>query len=335
MADELKKIEIRTEPESPGKTPVKAVPMKRRKNRPIKLILAIVGGLAVVSVLVYITIVMPMMRVYQKAQILMASGRELSQAVKSQNLDAAKSSLVKTRTDLEAVKAEYGPVSRMKFIPFVGAYISDGDHALRAADAGLDAADNAIQALEPNADLLGLKGTSSFVSGSADERIQTAVKTMEALTPKINDMSVNIDTLRKELDFIDPNRYPVRYGKTEIRPKMIAAMETIDNAANLFVNAQPLLLKLPSILGEPEEKRYLVLFQNDAELRPTGGFISAYAQFRIVGGKLILEKSDDIYTMDAALTQKFPAPPKSGNSIRTYFSFIFGTATFHRILKHR
>lgn len=308
MSDELKRIEIQTVAD-PAKLPEKPVSMKR-KNGSIALVFGILAGAAVVGLLVYVFLVMPMRRVYGKAQLLLASGRELSQAIKSQNLDAAKTSLAKTRTDLSAVKAEYVPISRMKFIPLLGAYISDGDHALKAADAGLDAVDNAIQALEPNADLLGLKGTSSFVSGSADERIQTAVKTMKALTPKINDMAVNIKSLQTELDAIDPNRYPVRFGKTEIRPRMIAAKDTIDSAANLFVNAQPLLVQLPSILGEPVEKRYLVLFQNDAELRPTGGFISAYAQFRVVGGKLILEKSDDIYTLDAALTQKFPAPPE-------------------------
>ena len=53
---------------------------------------------------------------------------------------------------------------------------------------GLDAAGKAIEALEPNADLWGLKGKSSFVSGTADDRIQTAVKTMNALTPKVNEM---------------------------------------------------------------------------------------------------------------------------------------------------
>jgi hypothetical protein len=86
------------------------------------------------------------------------------------------------------------------------------------------------------------------------------------------------------------------------------AKAAIDNAANLFVNAQPLIVKLPEILGEPTEKRYLVLFQNDKELRPTGGFLTAYAQFRFVRGKAILERSDDIYKLDEAKRKTFPAP---------------------------
>src|SRR3989338_784268 len=166
------------------------------------------------------------------------------------------------------------------FIQFLGAYIGDGQHALRAARAGLDAGDKAIEALEPQADLLGLKGKSTFVSGTADDRIQTAVKTMTALTPKINEIATHIETLRKEIDAIDPGRYPVKFQKTPVRERLVSAKEVINNAANLFVNAQPLLINLPQMLGMPDEKRYLILFQNDKELRATGGFITAYAQFR-------------------------------------------------------
>ena len=45
----------------------------------------------------------------------------------------------------------------------------------------------------------------------------------------------------------------------------------IDNAVKSFVNAQP-FKSLPSMLGEPEMVRYLILFPNDKELRSTGGF---------------------------------------------------------------
>ncbi|MEK7119485.1 MAG: DUF4012 domain-containing protein, partial [Patescibacteria group bacterium] len=133
---------------------------------------------------------------------------------------------------------------------------------------------------------------------------------MNALTPKVNEMALSIDTLRKELGAIDPGRYPVNIGKIAVREPLTRAKEVVENAANLFVNAQPLLINLPKMLGEPAEKRYLVLFQNDKELRATGGFITAYAQFRFVKGKAILERADDIYALDAAKSKNFPAPPE-------------------------
>ncbi len=298
--DEFKKIEPEIV-DAPLETPMKRISISKKIfliPLAIFVVLVLAGGL----------LILPFRGVIDKAQAVAKSGKEAAAAIKSQNLDLTKTKLAETRQNLVALNLSYGSVRFMKAIPLVGSYVSDGDHAIKAGFAGLDAADRAIEALEPNADLLGLKGKSKFVYGTADERIQTAIKTMNALIPKVNEMAVSIAALRKEIDFINPNRYPVQIGKTKIREPLAGAIDVIDNAANLFVNAQPLLTNLPQMLGEPVERRYLVLFQNDKELRATGGFMTAYAQFRFAHGKAILEKSDDMYHLDDALTKKFPAP---------------------------
>ncbi len=307
MPEELKKIELETTPAS-QEIPAGGTPkIMNKKPLPWKFVFIPLGIILVFLVVIGVML-LPLRGVIAKAQDVARVGGELGAAVKSQDLVKAKESLIATRKSMGELRDEYNKVLALKFVPILGAYISDGDHAIKAGFAGLDASDKAIEALEPNADLLGLKGKSTFVSGTADDRIQTAVKTMNALVPKINEMAGSIDTLRKEIDAIDPARYPDHIGKTSIRPRLVGAKEVIENAANLFVNAQPLLVNLPKLLGEPDEKRYLVLFQNDKELRSTGGFITAYAQFRFVRGKAILEKSDDIYALDATKTKKFPAP---------------------------
>lgn len=301
MDEDLKKIDLKTA------TPP---PMARKSGKSYgKLIL--IPVIVIILLLAAIGILLlPLRDVIPQARIVMIQAKALGSAVKTQDLVKTKTSLADTRTALVELQNRYNRLHALTYIPFLGSYIRDGEHAINAGFDGLDAGDRAVEALEPNADLLGLKGKSTFVSGSADDRIQMAVKTMNALTPKINSMADSIDKLRKELDQIDPNRYPEHFGSMIIRPNLISVKETVDNAANLFVNAQPLLTNLPAMLGAPNERRYLVLFQNDKELRPTGGFITAYAQFRFVSGKAILEKSDDIYSLDAALTKKYPAPPE-------------------------
>ncbi len=301
MDDDLKKIELPTTPTETAQKPRRKFPWK---------VVFIPLGIVVVLLAVIGIMLLPLRGVIAQGKLVAAKGRELSAAIKSQDLAKAKEGLAQTRVEMVKLQDEYKRVLPLKFVPVLGWYIGDGEHAINAALAGLTAGDKAVEALEPNADLLGLKGKSTFVSGTADDRIQTAVKTMSALTPKINEMASSIDTLRKEIDAIDPARYPEKIGDTAVRSQLVSVKETIDNAANLFVNAQPLLMNLPKMLGEPKEQRYLVLFQNDKELRSTGGFITAYAQFRFVRGKAILEKADDIYAMDGALSKKFPAPPE-------------------------
>jgi hypothetical protein len=302
MPDELKRIDLQI---SELKKPMKKGSYKGFSALIVILVLIpilIIGGLVIA--------LMPLKTVANQAKIVMAAGKDAASALKSQDLDKTKSSLTETRKQMDLLKADYNKVIYLQNVPFLGKYISDGNHAIKAGYAGLDAADKAIAALEPNADLLGFKGGSKFVFGSADQRIQTAVKTMKALTPSINSMSGDIAIIQSEIDAIDPNRYPESFRGIVIRSTLISLKETIDNTANLFVNAQPLLLNLPNILGDPTYRRYMVLFQNDKELRSTGGFISAYGRFGLDKGKMVLEKADDVYALDAALTKKYPAPPE-------------------------
>lgn len=300
MSDSIKKIELNTPAAKP------TVLMKKKKIEWKKLALPL--GIVALLVVVLGIMLLPLGGVIAKARIVASEAQGVADAFKTQDLAAAKTRLQTTKQRMEELKGEYGKLKPLSFVPVLGSYVRDGEHGVNAAMAGVLAGEKAIEALEPNADLLGLSGKSRFVEGSADERIQTAVKTMSALTPKINEMAIHVDTIRKELAYIDPGRYPTQIGKTVIRERIAGAKDVIENAANLFVNAQPLLLNLPKMLGEPNDKTYLVLFQNDKELRATGGFMTAYAIFRISRGKMVLVKSDDIYSLDNALRTKFPAP---------------------------
>ena len=61
------------------------------------------------------------------------------------------------------------------------------------------------------------------------------------------------------------------------------------------------------------------MFQNDAELRPTGGFLTAYATMSILKGKITPGVSEDIYTLDAGFKKKIPAP----DPIKKYLPLVY------------
>ena len=311
MSEDFKKIDLHKQSEPSAEIKSEGtIHVKKKKQIPWKL-LAIPGAILLFLVIVLGIIgimLLPLRGVYTKAMEVKSVGQETMTAVKAQDIGSTKMKLQEMRVKMEELQQEYKKVGSLMSFPIVGVYLKDGEHAINAGLAAITAGDKAIEALEPNADLLGLKGKSTFVSGTAEDRLQMAVKTMSALTPKIKEMADSVDTMRKELSAIDPNRYPEKLQGKEIRSTMKSGIAVIEETANLFVNAQPLLMNLPSLLGEPKEKRYLILFQNDKELRPTGGFLTAYAQFRMVKGKPILEKSADIYTLDKALKKKFDAP---------------------------
>ena len=59
---------------------------------------------------------------------------------------------------------------------------------------------------------------------------------------------------------------------------------------------------LPAILGFEGKRKYLVLFQNNMELRPGGGFIGSYGILEMENGVVKQFKVSDIYDADGKLT---------------------------------
>ncbi len=268
----------------------------------IILMIIVTGGISIIWG------VLPAKKAYDEGNKLITVGKELSDSLKNQDLEQAKQKLPEVRSQLERTQTAWSGVYLLKFVPYLNLYHQDVAHGLNAALYGLEALDTSISAIEPYADLLGLKAGSSFVSGSADERLQLAVKTMDKVTPKIKDIAASIVKLQEEISLVDPKRYPEKIKGISVRPRIIDGKQLIDDSANLFLSAQPLLEILPQLLGEPASKKYLVIFQNDKELRPTGGFMTAYAIFKIEQGKFIVEKSEDIYELDNRIKTKRPAP---------------------------
>ncbi|OGM05802.1 hypothetical protein A2125_01410 [Candidatus Woesebacteria bacterium GWB1_43_5] len=60
-------------------------------------------------------------------------------------------------------------------------------------------------------------------------------------------------------------------------------------------------------MGGSEKRQYLVLFQNDKELRPTGGFLTAYSIAEVEKGKFQPVSSSDMYSLDAKYRPSIPA----------------------------
>ena len=155
---------------------------------------------------------------------------------------------------------------------------------------------------------MGLKGAGSFASGSAEDRIKTAVMTMGKITPQIDTIADSLLKVQKEIDAIKPSHYPTFIFGKKPKEQLTQLRDLTTQGVNLVNEARPLIKVLPSLLGEAETKKYLVLFQNDKELRPTGGFITAYSIINIDKGKLSIERSEDIYDLDNSVSEKPDAP---------------------------
>jgi len=96
--------------------------------------------------------------------------------------------------------------------------------------------------------------------------------------------------------------------------KQTSNFEKIESALpetrEILLKSENLVTVLPKILGVGGIKTYLILFQNNMELRPTGGFIGSYGVVRLENGRLVNFEVFDVYQADGQLKGHIEPPVK-------------------------
>ena len=290
---------------SPSQISLKEKLKKLIRNRKFQVSLVVVLLFVVLSAFV---VVIPALKTYKAVKVTYAQAKVTADAIKKQNVELASTELAKTKENLVEVQKNLHSMGYLKFVPIASWYYNDADHLLNASFEGLEAATILIDSIKPYADLLGLKGQGSFVGGTAQQRIETAVKTMSKITPKIDEIADKLTLVKTEIDQVQPSHYPGIGPGKKIRSGLENLRTLTDQSVTLIDSSRPLIKILPVLLGEPDDKKYLIIFQNDKELRPTGGFITAYSVFRLDSGVVHVETSSDIYNLDNTISGKAKAP---------------------------
>lgn len=268
----------------------------------------------IVLIVVFIFILIQgllILRIFQKGMILKTSLEKLASSSGSQDLEEVKNEISGTRESLDKFDNAYKGIFWIKYVPFIGEFIDDGQHAINAGYTGLESLEIILDAASPYADIVGFSknsDNSESTGETAQDRLDFIVKTLPDLVPKADDLIGKITLIKKDIDEINPENYPIRFAGYEIRDRVSKLVEMTDLAADTVKNAKPLLEVSPYLMGVENERTYLILFQNDKELRPTGGFITAYATAKVVSGKFDPTSSDDIYNLDNSYKPSVPAP---------------------------
>src|SRR3989344_6189343 len=190
MGDGFDKIELNS-------VPLKSAPlskqitqdkeMKGRVKLPTKkrINLRIIGLVVFcIVILGFFFLVLPAIDTYRSAAATYKQGKLVADAIKDQNVATATVELEKTKKKLDKTQKNLHRLSYLRFIPILNWYYNDADHLLKAGDYSLESGKLVLEAIEPYTDILGLKGKSSFVMGSAEDRIKTAVMTIGKITPQ-------------------------------------------------------------------------------------------------------------------------------------------------------
>ncbi|MFH0937022.1 MAG: DUF4012 domain-containing protein [Candidatus Daviesbacteria bacterium] len=262
---------------------------KREKSRLRRLVIIIA--------ILLIALGGPSVGIFLSGREALNGAKQISAAVKQENLGQVRDGIKATKSAVDKMNLSLKFLVWLRIIPFIGGYVADAGHFASAAGYELQAAEVIIDNLMPYEKELGFTGQPT----PGQDKIAQAVKILDKTLPNLDKIQPLMEKARKEVENIDVNKYPALLGNQSLRERVEEAKNFIIGASVAASEGKDALQIAPSALGEPTPKTYLILFQNDKEIRPTGGFITAFAFLTLDKGHLSTTVSDDIYRLDEKL----------------------------------
>lgn len=265
---------------------------------------------ALVLLIIVVLCGLSLIPVYLSAKKLLVSAKEGKTAFEAQDIGKIKNSFAELKKDLTSFSSSLSFVFWAKPLPVIGKYISDAGHASSGGIYLLDAAETSLTTTEPYLGILAIGNGNQAEDGfkTTQERIDFIVSAIPVFSKQMDGIGESIGKAKEELSFIDPDDYPEEFRGVRVKDELASGLSLFSEGASFALKAKPILESAPYLLGMDEERTYLVIFQNDKELRPTGGFITAYSIMKVKDARAEPVRSDDIYNLDTKYKPKVPAP---------------------------
>jgi len=206
--------------------------------------------------------------------------------------------LSKTRQDVARLKAEVGPFlwlgKGFGWVPVYGGDLASAQAILEMADGLTATADEAFQGAAPLVQAL--------QGGSSNRDLAEVTKMLVEAQPAFVQAKSRMDEVMAARSEIDVQR---------LDPKVRALIiDKLDPYLGLFHDGLAVAVVFPRLAGASSygPQTYLLLLQNEDELRATGGFITSAGTFVVKDGDILNFVIEDSYAFDDP-TRLYPTAP--------------------------
>lgn len=240
------------------------------------------------------------------------------QLAQDQQFMRAREQVGSARVLLQEVARDVRPWKFTVVIPFVGRQVRAFDHTIAtidrlgsAFDRVLVFADRMVTTIVGNKPL--------HLEAITPEQRRLFLGQLLQAGPVLQGVKADVDLALLSLEKI-PDRFLIPQLSNAVTP----LKKNVPRMQRALTIALPLTEAIPLLSGYPNPQRYLFLFQNNDELRPTGGFIGTYGILELRDGEIASLFTDNIYRLDRlAEKKKFkveaPAPVKKHLNVKSWF----------------
>lgn len=256
-------------------------------NKPTSLAKKLVFGLSLFFLLVFFSFISPFLFT---AVLGVSSVRDLKLAQVS--IEAGEFNAAITRTDSVKKKLALAEKTLFIFAPFYGLIKMEKpvDKIVEVFSFSQNLNDALSYSLLGAGEGVGL--SRAFINGRGSDWPET----LSAIKANLSLAYKEASLAQSSLDKAEPGF--TLFGQEKVFDKI---REFLPETREILLKGQKLLAIAPEVIALEGRKTYLLLFQNNMEIRPTGGFIGSYAIISIEKGKLIDFKVYDVYQADGQM----------------------------------
>jgi hypothetical protein len=239
-----------------------------------------------------------------EVEALGADLEEAGLAIDRPRLDRVEADAARARGRLERVASL---VRGDPLVALAGVFPPTADD-VRGAQAVVSAAEDVFDAVDSGLSVLDRYVAIREAQQASPEDVSTLalmVELMATTREPVASAAASLATARETLSHVPTGLAgPIENARA-------AMVSRIDAYGPLVERYVDLSAVLPEILGWDEPRRYLVLAQNPAELRATGGFIGTYGLVGFDKGRITEREFQDVYLLDNFAEYPHVEPPEA------------------------
>ena len=291
----------------------------RKANPTRKILLFAFAALAIVSA---VLVGLKGFSLYQKVQSIRQKAAALEDQIapspKLEKLPEVTALVHELRVELDALQIEAEPylwaAPYFGWIPKYGGTIRQAEDVLVLAQNLATAADEGLTAVGPAIE-------TALLNDQPLEAMDILLQ-LQSASPQLLNAQVSLAKAQEARNHIDPEQLIPSIGN--IITNRIDPLFSSLSGAFPMEDALTMVRVAPTLLGSGKAgpQTYLILMQNEDELRPTGGYLTAAGSAVVMDGKLISIKIESSELIDD-LSKPYPIPPRQFEEFMNIEMFLF------------
>ena len=271
--------------------------LNRKYSRPKGNGRKILVRLLVFLIFLGLVLGVPINMAYSGVKEAQLHGKALASAYQNQNFGQIQVETSSIKNAALKIDSSINFLFWLRFIPIIGGYYSDVKGITSGGLEELKAVEVILADLKPKEEKLGFLGKPI----PSQDRVSQLINVLDQTIPLLDKVEENLKKAKEDVKDVNGEKWPENLLGFPARSTISVLRNFITGVYLAATDNIDVLALAPSTLGQAQPKTYLLLFQNDKEIRPTGGFITAYAFLKVDKGQITTTVSDDIYRLDERL----------------------------------